>query len=67
MIFFDDGNVYFYFYFSDSPAFLRGWLPCVQTNNLAYVRHTSEGLELSEIDLGPIYSDLWDPFATVEL
>ena len=26
-----------------SSAFLRGLLPCVQTNDLAYVRHISEG------------------------
>ena len=49
-----------------SSAFLRGLLPCVRTNNLAYVRHTSEGAWTVR-DLGPIYSDLWDPFATVEL
>ena len=38
-------------------------LPCVRTNDLAYVSHTSEGARTVR-DLGPIYSD---SFATVEL
>ena len=58
--------VLLFYYFIFSSAFLRGLLPYVQTNDLAYVRHTSEGA-LTVRDLGPIYSDLWDPFATVEL
>ena len=52
-----------HFFFS---AFLRGLLPCVRTNNSAYVRHTSEGARTVR-DLRPIYSNLWDPFATVRL
>ena len=49
-----------------SSAFLRGLLPCVRTNDLACVSHISEGAGTVR-DLGPIYSDLRDPFATVEL
>ena len=48
-----------------SSGFLRGLLPCVRsprTNDLAYVRHTSDGAQAVR-DLGPIYSDWWDPFA----
>ena len=56
----------FFYFFLNSSAFLPGLLPCVRTNDLAYVRHTSEGAWTVR-DLGPIYSDLWDPFATVEL
>ena len=48
-----------------SSAFLRRLLPCVRTNDLAYVRHTSEGART--VCLGPIYSDLCDPFATLEM
>ena len=54
---------YFFIY---SSAFLRGLLPCVRTNDLAYVSHTSEGARTVRY-LGPIYLDLWDHFATVEL
>ena len=43
-----------------------GLLPCVQTNDLPHVCHTSEGAQTVR-DSGPIYSDLWDPFATEEL
>ena len=57
---------HFSHHFFYSSAFLWGLLPCVWTNDLAYVRHTSEGARTVR-DLGPIYSDLWDPFATVEL
>ena len=53
-------------HFFYSSAFLRGLLLCVWTNDLAYVRHTSEGAQTVR-DLGPIYSDLRDPFAAVEL
>ena len=49
-----------------SSAFLRELLPCVLTNELAFVCHTSEGARTVR-DSGPIFSDLWDPFTTVEL
>ena len=61
--------VLFYFiYFIPLPfsarPFLRGLLPCVRTNDLAYVCDSSEGAQTVR-DLGPIYSNLRDPFATV--
>ena len=63
--FYDFFYDFFYFLFYSS-AFLRGLLPCVRTKNLANVRYTREGARTVR-DLGPIYSDSWDPFATVEL
>ena len=59
--------IYFYlFYYFLFLCLPLGIAPCVQINDLAYVCHTSEGAWTVR-DLGPIYSDLWDPFATVEL
>ena len=40
-----------YTHFFYSSAFLQGLLPCVQTNDLAYVRHASEGAKTFR-DLG---------------
>ena len=53
-------------FFFFSSAFLRVLLPCVWTNDLAHVHHTSEGAQTVR-DLGPNYSDLWDTFTTVGL
>ena len=55
----------FIFFFFYSSAFLWGLLPCVWTNDLAFVCHTSERAGAVR-DLRPIYSDLEDPFATVK-
>ena len=50
-------DLFYFLFFIYSSAFLWGLLPCVWTNDRAWTVR----------DLGPIYSDLWDPFATVEL
>ena len=50
------GHFFSFFY---SSAFLRGLLPCVRTNNLAYVCHTTTSERARTVrDFGPIDSDL---------